>query len=139
MKEEKQTQTPLSVFTKKFWEKNLILIPGLCSLMGTLITILIKPARYNIEIALAMSVLFLLLLLQQRLKSKYKLMYKIYSYFFAAISPMTFLWICTFRLTFKAPCFLSLSDWINVLLIWFVIFISTIALDLASAKLSNNS
>ena len=133
MKEEKHS--PLSVFTKKFWEKNLILIPGVCSQIGIGLSLLFHVGRYNLDIGLMLLAIFIIMLFMQ----KHKILYKIYCYIFTASSSIMFLLICTFRLTFKAPCFLSLSDWINVLLIWFVIFISTIALDLASAKLSNNS
>ena len=131
MKEENKTSQ--SVLTKQFWMKNLVLIPGICSLLGIGITILIQPARYNINYALLALAMLAVILLSRKIK----IAYKIHCYLFAAMSPLMFLLICTFRLTFKAPFLLSVSDWVNVILIWSVIFISSLVLDHASNKLSD--
>ena len=129
MKEEKHS--PLSVFTKKFWEKNLILIPGVCSLIGIGLSLLFHVGRYNLDIGLMLLAIFIIMLFMQ----KHKILYKIYCYIFTASSSIMFLLICTFRLTFKAPCFLSLKDWMIVIMMWSVIFISSLVLDLVSNKL----
>ena len=110
----------------KFLRQNPGLIPGILSLTGTAVTLLIHTGAYN-KNYLLLSALFLLLYIPMR---KSRIIGRLCFYSFAAIVPMMFLQICIFQLTFKAPFLLSLKEWILLTAMWLPIFVSGIVLQM---------
>ena len=114
-----------------FIKKNLGLVPGICALMGIGISILIHAGKYNTHWAL-LSICSLAILWGSK---KQTVLYSIFSYWFNAMTIMQFLLISAFQLTHKAPFLLSVTDWVIVTTIWFVIFINSVVLHIVAANI----